>query len=255
MNKTNLNNDDDNLKILEAQYDDYDSQFKLLLKQYNTSYQEFADSTSSGNQYVTYDASVWWGNGIILQEGTASSPEDCQNMCSNKQGCTGTTYNPEKQYCWVSGGQGNVVPGLDSDQAQLPLIQDKLRSLKSINEQLQDLNTKLLEILSKLSPEYEDDKKNILEKRKILETKYKSLMDQQGQLLLLIKENETLEEQYNNNNLEINQQNALFKIWLFIVVLLLAWVIKLFIKPTKLNNGIFIIILLIICIGIYWHYR
>ncbi len=251
MNKSNLKNGDDNIKILETQYDEYESQFKLLLNQYETSYQDFEKSSSSANSYVSYSGSAWWGNGTILNEGSVDTPEQCQDMCTNSSGCTGTTYNSEKQYCWVSSGQGNVVPGIDSDEAQLPMMQDKLRNLKSINEQLQDLNKKLLDILSQLAPQYDSDKKSMSAKQEILESKYTELTDQQGHLLLLLKETETLEEQYNNNNLVLNQQNAMFKIWLFIVILLLAWVIKLFITPTKINNGVFIVLMIIICYAVY----
>lgn len=256
MNKTNLNGKDDNLSQLETQFDVYESQYNMILKQYNTAYQDFMDSISSGDsKYTSYSGSVWWGDGNILQQGTASSEEDCENMCTNNPGCTGTTYNPSKQYCWTSSGQGNVVPGLDSDIAQLPASQDKLRTINSLNSQLQDLNDKLADILDQLQPYYDENGKKIDDKKVLLQNKYQSLQGEQQKLNKLIRENETLEEQYNSENLVINQQNALFKIWLFIVILLVLGTIKLFLKPTKTNNIVIIILFIIICIGLYSYLR
>jgi len=256
MNKTNLNKKDDNLSKLETQFNEYESQYNMILTQYNAAYQDFMDSLTSGNsQFTSYSGSVWWGDGNILQQGSASTSEECENMCTNNPGCTGTTYNPSKQYCWASSGQGNVVPGLDTDIAQLPASQDKLRTINSLNSQLQDLNDKLSDILNQMKPYYDENGEQINDKKVVLQNKYQSLQDEQVNLIRLIKENETLEEQYNSENLVINQQNALFKIWLFIVILLLLGTIKLFLKPTKTNNIVIIILFIIICIGLYSYLR
>jgi len=249
---------DNNSKIdkIQIQFNDFESQYNLLLQQYQASFNEYTDSFfDSSTKYTAYSGSTWWGGGTILDQGSTTTQSECEDMCSKNKTCTGATFNPDKQYCWTSAGNGNVVPGLNSDFALLPLRQDKLRNLRSINEQLTNLNNNMNALLEKLHPiaEYEYLEKN--KKQKELTLKNDQLEEKQRELLLLIKETETLEEQYNNNTLAVSQQNSLFKLWLIIVVILTSLVMKLFINPSKANNVMFVLILAAVCLGIYYYFR
>jgi len=241
---------------IQIQFNDFESQYNLLLQQYQVSFNEYTDSFSdSSGKYTAYSGSVWWGGGTIVDQGLTATQSECEDMCSKNTTCTGATFNSDKQYCWASAGNGNVVPGLDSDIALLPLRQDKLRNLRSINQQLTDLNNKMNALLEKLQPLAKDEYLEKNKKQKELELKNDQLEKNQRKLLLLVKENESLEEQYNNNTLAVSQQNSLFKLWLIIVVILISLVIKLFITPSKANNVLFVIILAAVCLGIYYYFR
>jgi len=240
---------------IQTQFNDFESQYNLLLQQYQASFNEYTDSfNDSSTEYIAYSGSTWWGSGTILAQGISATQQECQDMCSANASCTGATFNPDKQY-WASAGNGNVVPGLGSDFALLPLRQDKLRNLQSINHQLTDLNNKMKALLEKLQPLAEDDYLEKNKKKIELELKNDKLEKNQGKLLLLMKENETLEEQYNSNTLAVSQQNSLFKLWLIIVVILMSLILKLFINPSKANNVMFVLILAAVCLGIYYYFR
>ena len=246
----------DDLLTIQIRFDEYESQYGLLLKQYKVAYQEFTQSINQTSiTYKNYSGSVWWGNGTILDQGNVSSIKDCEDMCNNNNSCTGATYNIDKQYCWISSGMGQISAGLDTDYAIIPIIQDKLRSLNSINTQLLDINNKMNELLTQLDPLAKEEYIKKEEKKIELQNKNNTLEKEQLEILALIEENKSLEEKYNNNQLVVTQQNSMFKIWLIIVLLLCSLIVKMFLKPTKTNNIILLIVLFCLCLIIYNYFK
>lgn len=253
---TKNNDGTDELLAVQTRFNEYESQYNLLLQQYNVAYKEFTIALDESNiSYKNYSGSVWWGNGNVLDQGNVDSMQECADMCTNNSSCTGATYSSDKQYCWISSGMGQIKPGLENDYAIIPLIQDKLRTLNSINSQLLDINKKMNKVLEELEPIAKEEFEKKEEKKVELKSKNDTLENQQDEILALIAENESLQEQYNNNQLVVSQQNSMFKIWLIIVLILGSLVVKMFLKPTKTNNIILLLILFFLCVVVYNYFN
>ncbi|MFT3765370.1 MAG: PAN domain-containing protein [Minicystis sp.] len=59
---------------------------------------------------------TFWGSGALREFGARSASE-CYLGCLDDASCTGATYNPDKQYCWLRTGSGSIGAGLSSDYA------------------------------------------------------------------------------------------------------------------------------------------
>lgn len=59
---------------------------------------------------------TFWGTSAYREFPTPSAAV-CTNACLNDGGCTGGTFNPDKQNCWLRTGAGDVQGGLVSDYA------------------------------------------------------------------------------------------------------------------------------------------
>jgi hypothetical protein len=59
---------------------------------------------------------TFWGTGGF-REFAATTAASCSAPCIDDAACTGGTFNPDKQWCWLSTGKGDVQGGLPSDNA------------------------------------------------------------------------------------------------------------------------------------------
>ncbi len=58
----------------------------------------------------------FWGTGAV-REFAATTAASCSSACVADGTCTGGTFNPDKQWCWLRSGAGDIQTGLLSDYA------------------------------------------------------------------------------------------------------------------------------------------
>ena len=142
------------LSLLGQEYDD-------LLMKYEQAYKNYIDhissSASSSSSLSTLNGRTYWGTEGI-SEGASSTLEECSARCSSLSTCTGATFNPDKKYCWARKGEGEVMPGLDSDVAIIPKTKEYSDVLYKLNTQLIDLNKKMIDITATSMPELNKEK-------------------------------------------------------------------------------------------------
>ena len=79
----------------------------------------FTVSSSLGDAYaqsLMHAGRTFWGTGP-LHEFTTPSAAACYQACIHNGSCTGGTFNPDKQQCWLRTGNADVGAGLVSDSA------------------------------------------------------------------------------------------------------------------------------------------
>lgn len=72
-------------------------------------------AASADPRYTPFQAGKgFWGTGQITEFRTSDSGA-CRKACLDAPSCTGLTYNPDKQNCWIRSGPGKIVDALPSD--------------------------------------------------------------------------------------------------------------------------------------------
>jgi hypothetical protein len=59
---------------------------------------------------------TFWGK-TMLREFTTTSAASCSDACLADGACSGGTFNPDKKWCWLLTGNGDIQDGLVSDYA------------------------------------------------------------------------------------------------------------------------------------------
>jgi hypothetical protein len=195
------------LSLLGQEYD-------ALLSQYQQAYKNYTDYLSSsesgtGTSYATLKGNTYWGTEGV-SEGASTTVEECQGKCSSISTCTGATFNPDKKYCWVRKGEGDVIPGLDSDVAIVPKSKQNLDILYTLNNQLIALNKKMMDMTNSSLPELNNERNTRSHVNEHLMFNYEYLMDENNKLDKLIREYDSLENISKNSSIMVNQKYSYY---------------------------------------------
>ena len=209
------------LTLLGKEYD-------ALLTQYEQAYKNYVDfksSTASSESHATLKGRTFWGTGGVTER-ASNNVEDCKGLCSSISTCTGATFNPDKKYCWVRKGEGDVIPGLDNDYAIVPKNKQFTNILYTINSQLIALNTKIMEATAASVPNLTQQGKTRGEVNDVLLLNYQNLMDEKRRIDLLIREYESAEDIHKNTSLLVNQKYSIYiSFTLFLIILVVAFIL------------------------------
>jgi len=192
---------------------------------------------------------TWWGTGG-LSEGTVNSQEECENMCANSPECSGATFNPVKRYCWTRTGDIGISAGIDSDYALVTQQKAALTVMKTLNERLLDINTKITTALQSINHEVKEEYEQTNLKQQELNSSYNQLLEQKIEIDKQLQEYYSIDKEENNQSLYVTQQNVFFRFWVLITCLVLLITIKKILgsqsPPLSITILLMIIIVLII---------
>lgn len=177
--------------------------------------------TPNSITFVDLKGRSYWGTSG-LSEGAAASSEECESMCASDMKCTGATFNAVKRYCWTRTGAGNLSVGSDNDYAIIPKLRQSMIILQNLNARLISINNQLSSEIENVYPIAKEDVAKTKEKQQELAKYYGNLLKEQQMIDNLIREYHSVEEEYNNQSLYVNQQNMVLKVWVLIALLVLA---------------------------------
>ena len=223
---TNDTSDLMNIKTLEKEYNSVLKQYEEAYKNCNAKLTAMASSTNSSQSFTSFPNNSFWGTGG-LKEGSVTSQYDCESMCASDQNGSGATYNPNKKYCWTRKGYGTLAVSVNgsTDIALLPDVKACMITLKSLNKRLLDINQQLTTAISSSAPQVESQQTENQSKSDELHTYYAQLLAERLQMDNLVKDNETINSEYENQSLMVNQANGSLRFWtviaciFFIIVL------------------------------------
>ena len=233
-NDSTTNNTESNVLKLQS----LQSEFKLVMTQYQQAYANYISSLRSSTDpasisnktYVTIPGSVFWGT-TSLSEGTSPSAEDCTALCSANTSCTGATYNSDKQYCWVRGGQGDISIGMDTDSAIIPELVQNTQVLKMLNQKLLDINKSMEETLGSMSSSENHDITDKDLKKGELTSIYNSLMEERRNINKMIDNSTAIEQSYNDNSIYVSQNNTTYTFWTLVALIIVVFTLKMQFYP------------------------
>ena len=182
---------------------------------------------------VDIKGTTYWGTNN-LNEGTATSVEDCKALCSSDSKCTGATFNSDKQYCWTRSGNGSISPGMTNDYAIIPENLKHLKVIKSLSEKLTSINDKILQEMNEGQPLYSEQ--DMMRKRQtiVLNSNYKKLMKEREKVDKIIKKYKDLESSQDAGAVFINEKYAKYIMYITISIIIICLCIKFL--PTTTEN-------------------
>jgi chromosome segregation ATPase len=249
-NKINKEGMDSSLMKVEALQKEYEvtlQQYQEAMKNYISSLQTTDAITEKS--YVARKERAWWGTGK-LEEGEANTQQECEAMCANSSNCSGATFNPVKRYCWTRSGDGPLTPSEPDDYALIPKQKSAIIAMKSLNEKLLSINQQIISEMSNIDPAVKQQDTNRNTTYKELDSSYQNLLEQKMEMEKQLREYYSVEEDYDNQTLYVNQKALSMKIWVIVcAVVLLVTMSKMYGEeglPSFIKWPLIIIIVLVV---------
>jgi hypothetical protein len=209
------------LETLSAQYDN------LLIKyeQAVTNYVNVLQQNS--NNYVTINGKEFWGTGSVSTNNNIATIKNCTTLCSQNNTCTGATYNPDKQICFLRSGNGNTNPGSSSNNvAIIPQETQLLLIVQSINNQLTRINSQIQTIVDNSQPLYNKQSSQRMIKTKELLQNFINLNIHREKINKKMQDYADLEKQESTASLMVNSNYYSFLLLLFLAIVFIVLLFK-----------------------------
>ena len=205
--------------------DTLSNNFNNLLKQYQSTYQNFLNtigSTDASFVYVPNTSYVTDNNINTIQN---SSINNCITSCSSNQSCSGATFDNLQSTCTLSSGNGNIV----NSSNQTSIVKQALYysyQLQLINNQLLQINTSMMNLANNSSSSFQQNQKTSSQKAQILQQNYNTLEQERGQIMELIREYETLNSAQENGVINVTSNYYSYIIYVIIAIFLIILLTK-----------------------------
>ena len=219
---TQLQSDLINIKALEKEYNAVLKQYEEAYKNCNSKLSQVSDNaTANATSFTSFNNRSYWGS-AGLKEGSVSTQAECETMCASEANCTGATFNKDKNYCWARAGNGKLEVSVNgtSDVALLPDIKACMITLKSLNDRLLEINKQLTNAIDNSTPEQDAQQMENTNKSNQLHRYYAQLLAERLQMDKMVKDNQSIDAEYNNQSLFVEQQNGSLRFWTIVACVL-----------------------------------
>jgi len=150
MNTMNTENESKESNILKLE--SLVQEYNLLLIEYQQIYQSYLNSVSqsAGNtkDLVTIPNTVFWGTDG-LSESSVSNIDECKNLCVANSSCSGATFDPKNNYCWIRSGEGSIIPSKTNEITIIPKTTEYVMVLKTLHLKMESINEEILKMFQK----------------------------------------------------------------------------------------------------------
>ena len=236
------------LETLQKEYEVVLQQYQESVQNYIAVLQSGSTSTDSSKTFTALKGRTWWGT-QGLTEGQVASQEECESMCANSENCSGATFNPVKRYCWARGGNSSLTPGVDDDYALIPQQKASLIAMKGLNDRLTSLADQIMNTMATVQPAVNQQKEEKNMKQEQLDASYQRLLEQKLVMEKQLQEYNSIEEDYENQDLYATQENVSYRFWtLLAAIILIVTIKKMYGSNSMPINAIFWLALLILLI-------
>lgn len=242
----NLKSDLMNIKSLEKEYNSVLKQYEEAYKNCNSKLNAVTNTNTITKTFTSFPNNSFWGSDG-LKEGSVASQAECENMCSSDIKCSGATYNPDKKYCWARSGKGTLAVSINgtSDIALLPDIKACMITLKSLNDRMLEINKQLTTAIDNSMPQQDSQKSENVKKSDELHRYYAQLLLERLQMDKMVKDNNTINAEYENQTLVIDQANGSLRFWTIIACILIIIVLNQMRGKTTTIASVFWLIVMI----------
>jgi len=206
---------------MSHQSDTLMKQFNVLLRQYKEISQKYIKSLQVDTFINVKNFSLNGENNLntILH----STVTNCETACAENSNCNGGTFSNTLNTCQLISGNGQLVSTSQSTAV--------VKSSVYYSYQLQNINIKMITINKQLmdvfNQKYNKSIIKVDEKDKILQSNYKTLMEERIQLDEIVNQYETIDTAYNNSSLVADANYYSYMILLFVCFVLVFIFIKL----------------------------
>lgn len=218
------------LEVLKKQYDTVLIQYKQAQTDYINYLKTHSADENVKRKYNVIQGKTFWGTEGISEQ-SAESLEQCQVLCTGNSKCTGATYNTDKKYCWIRGGEGSISDGMVNDYAIIPEEVNHIKIISGLSERLTGINDKILKVIESQNPVYEKEIEERKEQIKTLSTSYNKLMEERKAIKAKLRKYEDLNQAESQGEINVNRQRLIY-VFSFIGMVILIILFFKFLTPT-----------------------
>jgi hypothetical protein len=173
------------------------------------------DYNINKQSYAVIKGQTFWGSGEASKGSvyTSGTVEQCKAKCAENKNCTGATFNPSsngKSMCWLRTGEGELMPGMNTDFAIVPEAKKYLLTIESINRKLLETNKKIQQNIAQGQPLYNSIKTKAISQNDELTQNYQQLVMEREKIEKMLSSYQDLDNLEINGNLKINQKYYTF---------------------------------------------
>ena len=211
-------------------------------------YLSLLNSHDATNTFTNLSGRTYWGN-KGLSQGTANSAGDCQAMCSSNKLCTGATFNSTSKFCFVRGGEGEIMPGTATTFAVMTKMQEANLTLKALNDKMLLLMQQLNVLIQQNRPNYDIAFVDMNNKGLKLNTSYDELLRQKREIDKMLQQYQTISNDYSDTTLQVKQHYFIYKLF-YVLIFVIIFIVSM-IMMNALNSISIVFMLLIISLLFY----
>lgn len=254
-----------NLEELKSRYNNLLIQYKQAVANYVNYLKNNSNQTSSNLKFINMQGQAFWGTSGITSFNT-NSIDTCQATCASTPGCTGATFNPDKQSCWIQTGDGPVIPAMANDYAIVPEGNYLINVVDSINKQLISINEQIISQIDEGEPEYNRQAMNRDYNKTELEIEYQNLLNERNKIKKMVRDYENLNSAEQQGSIMINKNYSsyIFFILISCIIIFIIYKISSPSVSSSLQRGgelginvyyiVLAIIIIIVIVQLYKHY-
>ena len=217
-----------NLETLRTNYKNLLIQYQQAVANYVNYIKQDASSNNMVEKYVTVNGKQFLGSSALSQNNSATL-NDCIASCSSNPKCSGATYNQtnyKQPMCFLRTGDGNLVNGLSSDVAIVTKGKQLLSIVQNINNQLNETNTKILDLAEQAKPTYNELNIEKEDENETLVKQYAQLQAERVKIDKMMSEYESLDQSQSEGTIETNKNYYVYILLCIIAILIIFLFIK-----------------------------
>jgi hypothetical protein len=187
---------------------------------------------ASGNSEYVILKNTFYGKSTLVNPSQTNNINSCKSQCSANSSCTGANFVNGSTCLLMKDVNGELSPK-ESSSAIVPPEVYYLNTLKQLNQQLMNLNTKLTQQIDKGEPIYEKQVEERQKQSEVLTTNYKTLVSERHKIEIQLKEFDDITEAQTNSTLIVNKNYAVYKYLLVAFVIIVLIILCL---PSNVSN-------------------
>ena len=176
-------------------------------------------------------------NNTPILDSSANSLQECKALCSSNSGCYGATFNSNDKTCIISGSDGELTKGTDSDYAMITHSYTLLKRSQKLNDQLIKINDKISNIMMSNKKTIFSNNKMSTKKSQDLVVNREQLSEERAIIDQALDEFKDLEQNQEEGDLMTHSNYYSFLLLLLLAIVFIIWVIYLIYSNSKTTTS------------------
>jgi hypothetical protein len=214
-------------------------QYNNTLNLYKQTYQNYIDSLKllNGNNrnLVQVPKTIYLGNSNLNSQ-IIGNVNECQKICSLNKICSGATYNLQNNNCSTKKGKSDLIKGSEFDISIVPKYLKLSYELKNINNNLINLNEKMMILMNSSASNYQQDALKRQKQQEVLKNNYNNLYVERDEINKMIYQYETIDSRLNDSELKLTEYYSRYIVLLLITIIIFILFFNYFIPNIFSNN-------------------
>jgi hypothetical protein len=210
-----------------------DREFVMLLEQYQQVSNTYFSLNTDSSQLTSIQGSAVT-RGPLMSFESLPSVDCCQSLCSSISNCEAANYDSQTEMCVLT--SGNVDLYNTNNNSTYAIVSSKmglLIQLQNINQQLYNILNSSAILVKQVNPDSEAKKQQLRIETDKLRFKYDLFQRNKLELDNMIKESNSLDNEYNVSSIMVKQSNLSYFFWSVGAIIIIIITIRLFYKDNQ----------------------